>query len=58
MVFGCSTSQPLIGSGGRVFSLGYFMKTCPECCSDIPDQAEVCHACGRRIKATLELMKE
>ena len=25
------------------------MKTCPECCSDVPDQAEVCHACGRRI---------
>jgi len=25
------------------------MKTCPECCSELPDQAEVCHACGRRI---------
>lgn len=25
------------------------MKTCPECWSTIPDQAEVCHACGRRI---------
>ena len=25
------------------------MKTCPECCSEMPDQAEVCHACGRRI---------
>ena len=25
------------------------MKTCPECCSDIPDQAEVCRACGRRV---------
>ena len=25
------------------------MKPCPECCADMPDQAEVCHACGRRI---------
>jgi hypothetical protein len=25
------------------------MKKCPECCSDMPDEAEVCHACGRRI---------
>lgn len=25
------------------------MKTCPECQSEIPDQAEVCCACGRRI---------
>ena len=25
------------------------MKTCPECCTEIPDQAQVCHACGRRI---------
>ena len=25
------------------------MKNCPECFSEMPDQAEVCHACGRRI---------
>ncbi len=25
------------------------MKTCPECCTEVPDPAEVCHACGRRI---------
>ena len=28
---------------------GCWMKTCPECCSEIPEQAEVCQACGRRI---------
>ena len=25
------------------------MKPCPECCSEVPDAAEVCSACGRRI---------
>ncbi|MCB1062933.1 MAG: zinc ribbon domain-containing protein [Verrucomicrobiae bacterium] len=25
------------------------MKTCPECCSQMPDEAQVCHACGRRV---------
>jgi len=25
------------------------MKTCSECCAEIPDQAAVCQACGRRI---------
>lgn len=25
------------------------MKKCAECCSDIPDEAEVCYACGRRL---------
>lgn len=25
------------------------MKKCPECLSDMPEAAQVCHACGRRI---------
>lgn len=25
------------------------MKTCPECCSEVPDHAAVCSACGRQI---------
>lgn len=25
------------------------MKTCPECLSEIPDAAQVCHTCGRRV---------
>ena len=25
------------------------MKSCPECCSEVPDQANVCRHCGRRI---------
>ena len=25
------------------------MKSCPECLSDVPENAQVCHACGRRI---------
>jgi len=25
------------------------MKTCPECCAEIPEHAGVCQACGRRI---------
>jgi hypothetical protein len=25
------------------------MKTCPECCSEVPEAAEVCRTCGRRI---------
>ncbi len=25
------------------------MKTCPECLSEVPDEASVCHACGQRI---------
>ena len=25
------------------------MKSCPECCSEVPDAAQVCSACGRRI---------
>jgi hypothetical protein len=29
------------------------MKNCPECCSEVPDAAEVCHACGRRIVGKL-----
>ena len=29
--------------------MGYSMKKCSECCSDMPDEAEVCQACGRRI---------
>lgn len=29
------------------------MKNCPECLSEIPDAAEVCRACGRRIAGRL-----
>ena len=25
------------------------MKSCPDCCAEVPDQAGVCQACGRRI---------
>ncbi|MCB1079689.1 MAG: zinc ribbon domain-containing protein, partial [Verrucomicrobiae bacterium] len=25
------------------------MRTCPECCSQMPEEAQVCHACGRRV---------
>ena len=25
------------------------MNTCPECLSEMPDGAEVCHSCGRRV---------
>ena len=29
------------------------MKTCPECSSEIPDDAQVCKACGERIEGRL-----
>lgn len=39
------------------------MKICPECCSEVPDEAEVCHACccrivGKECPSCAEISKE